>query len=461
MKKLFSLLLAITLTFAIIPVQAQTANSGSVSDNKAYFGISENFISTEAIEAFKNSPIEILRRISKPLEQAIKMSSGKFSAVPLPTVEQLMKKQKITPESFDKPLTEPQKAIFSAYDLYKQTLASMLSDIKPSKDELKAYFYVDLVPLKGLYDEIMEMGIQDKSLNQNLAKFNESKNLIHQITKSNFIDKGKNMLGTLSLSESGFFFRSTTTFNEQVPFKAMEMPEYIKTDSCMIFADAAQPSDSDNLFKLVETSPAADIIKKPCEKVGIDYRDLLALNTCGKIMYVDFTPLPKTYYPDLRLLVHIQDITKYTSKLENYANLAVELGVFVRQMGDGVVRLTYSPLRKFPIYAAIKGNFMIFGLSKDSVAKEAAYINEVIAGKKGNNNPNIKNAVLFSQINFGMMNPQLQRLLQSPLLSSSRIPPIPDLTIFNDMEPLEGYLFKKDNQLEISINSPFKKIEKK
>ena len=105
------------------------------------------------------------------------------------------------------------------------------------------------------------------------------------------------------------------------------------------------------------------------------------------------------------------------------------------------------------VYAGLYGRFLVIATAQQNLASELTHLKNVDAGsQKAVELP--EKLKRFWKIRTDDFNSQLQRLLQSPVLASQGIPPITNLTFFEDIEYFVLKSSASSSEIEFSLEIP-------
>lgn len=410
----------------------------------------DNFLKTPG-----NNPIELLRRFGRSINfQWNKDSESIF-------VASVFDKTK-SDSGFLKPLKENQltfrqtreiKAMISKYD---SELDEMIRSNNPASQAISIRLVCETHSLRAFLAEI-ETSKSDLGISTDSSIIKPENKL------PPFMEHSKALLGAFHVSGKGCFGQIRIVPDKKVPSEYLKhnitIVKYINDDSLMVFCQIHPITAPNEVMEHLSRFPQTSVMLNLLSLAGLSFeKDILPITAKESILYVNLAPISTTGVPDICFVAAVPDIKKLIDNLEKYKKLCVQTGIFTQAIADkfDIVKLTHFVVPQIEIYAGIVNRFVVIASSQKRLISEMLHITDVASGKKeGNKLPDVYKS--YWKIKTKDFNAQLQELLQSPLLSNLRLPPISNLTFLNDLESIVMTSSIKSDYIDFNLDVPMHK----
>jgi len=226
----------------------------------------------------------------------------------------------------------------------------------------------------------------------------------------------------------------------------------------MFFCQTHPLENPAEAFKELAAVPQSATVISMVASAGIDFeKDILANTARESILYVNLEPSGDGGIPDIRFVAPVPDIDKLRGNLDKFKLLCQQTGIFTQALEGNfpMVKLSYFMLPQAAVYAGLYSRFLVLATAQQNLARELTHLKNVEDGaqKTGEIPGKLKR---FWKIRTDDFNSQLQKLLQSPALASQGIPPITNLTFFEDIEHFVLKSSASASEIEFSLEIPLK-----
>lgn len=262
-----------------------------------------------------------------------------------------------------------------------------------------------------------------------------------QLQAMPFFEDAKYVIGAAVLSEKGFeakiSLKAQLSDEKQIATPhGLSIGKYLNPESLMFFAQTHQLPEAEVAMDKLKKMPQTNAVLSMVESAGLDFKnDLLANTARESIVYVNLGPDVKTGLPDIRFVLPVPDIKKLRGNFEGLKNLAMQTGVFMHEKEDNLhnfIQLSYFMFPQYSLFAGLVEEVLIISMSDKSLIEEMDHIVK-IKSQQLEYIDKTEGYQRYWRISFADFNRQLQIFLQSPLLRNQGIPPIPNLTMLDDL----------------------------
>ncbi|HNW34822.1 MAG TPA: hypothetical protein PKM25_07820, partial [Candidatus Ozemobacteraceae bacterium] len=210
----------------------------------------------------------------------------------------------------------------------------------------------------------------------------------------------------------------------------------IDPNAFLTFAQVHPAGSATEILQMLHMIPQTAIVEKYLASAGLDFeRDILSNPGIESFANIDLTPVGDGGLPDLRAAVKVKDPVKLVALAPQLKQLAMSVGVMVTPNLEQrpSAKISYFLLPVVSVHIGMTGDLLLIATSRDSLFRLAERIEGVAAGKIPGFAGVPSDAHRFWKIRFSLLNEQLQKLLQSPLLADKGIPPFSNLNITSEL----------------------------
>jgi hypothetical protein len=410
----------------------------------------ENFLNEPG-----NNPVEILRRLGRSLNNQWVANQTSLLAA------SLFDSALIGNPEFLKPLPDAQlsdeqkKAAADMLKKYEPALQKLVNECKPASQAILIRAVCENLSLRqaisGTPPKKSE-GAGDAS-----ALDRAKKELMPILEASDYL------AGALVISANGCFGKLKVISEKSLLATNkiehdISIGKYINHEALMFFCQTHPLENPAEAFKELAAVPQSATVISMVASAGLDFeKDILANTARESILYVNLEPSGDGGIPDIRFVAPVPDIDKLRGNLDKFKQLCQQTGIFTQAIeGDfPMVKLSYFMLPQAAVYAGLYGRFLVIATAQKNLASELTHLKNVEDGpQKAVEIPEKQKR--FWKIRTDDFNSQLQKLLQSPALASQGIPPITNLTFFEDIEHLVLKSSASASEIEFSLEIPLK-----
>ncbi len=411
------------------------------------------------LELLPQHPREVLRRLGKKLQPFL----GQFTT---PTLEfaGFTPGEKVT----NTPLGDP--ARISQWNDQQRELVSqlrtrtsaLLNDlerevgVRPSGVSLR--FAADPKTWLGPLMKMMDNPEATKNLRANQL-FNLRTKLLPLLETADLI------IAAATISDTGLDFIIRALGSREFTASVSEAYTPDKTLSCARFLDEQHlctfgqvhvlPSPQ-IILQHLKTIPQLSIVENFLKNAGLDLeKDILPAQAVDSLVSINLDPTGDGGLPDFRVIARFADPMKILAILPGLSKLCTDLGIYVAsqtEMPVGV-KLSYFLVPTFGLHLALTDGHVLLATSRANLVNLHQHFQNVITGKK----PAFtvpEGSHRYWRIRFKNLNEQIQRFLQSPLLAGKGIPPIPNLSMLEELGDFTMTTRMKPEYLEVRLTLP-------
>jgi hypothetical protein len=460
-KSLYFLIFTIIFSFSAFSSFADVADVADVAnDNDVLIAFEAerkgNFLSEPG-----NVPLEFLRRIGRALNKSWPAEDSKILAASVFDPFQIGKPAFLKPRTAIQLSKEQRKTARQLLDRYGSDAIALLENVPDQEKYILVRLVSELAPVAEILEDIADG--EYKKTNIKPEQLEQIKSQLLPIVKA-----ADYMIGTAILSNQGFEAKFRLVSKNRQLIKpgiqnTLSITDYINPDALMVFAQTHPIDDSAEIIEKLRTSPQAIAIQNMIASAGMDLeKDLIANHAKESILYVNLEPDMESGIPDIRFVAPIPDIKKFRSNLDNLKKLCTQLGIFVKfPVEDSpIVHLSYFMFPQYGIYAGLKDRFLILSTGLENLSNEIEFLTKVSKNKISSAKIE-KGLQKYWLIKFDKFNLQLQKFLQSPLMVDKGVPPIPNLSLLDDLVHFKITQQTDSEKIDISLEIPVKKSKQK
>lgn len=270
----------------------------------------------------------------------------------------------------------------------------------------------------------------------------------------------------MSLTPAGFSLeiqlRGGEKFAEaMMPDGALPQPlscsKYINQDSFLTFVQVSPSVSASETMQTLRAIPQTGIVENYLASAGLDFeRDILSNPGLESFVNLDLNPIGDGGLPDLRVAVRVKDPVRLVALIPQLKKLAMSVGVMVSPDMEKrpTAKVSYFLLPNVGVHVGMLGEYLLISTGRDSLLKLAERIESVSAGKEAGFTGVPADAHRYWKIRFCLLNEQLQKLLQSPLLAGRGIPPLSNLSVANELGDLLMVTRIRTDGINIRLDLP-------
>ncbi|HOT27546.1 MAG TPA: hypothetical protein PLU72_05115 [Candidatus Ozemobacteraceae bacterium] len=252
----------------------------------------------------------------------------------------------------------------------------------------------------------------------------------------------------MSLTPAGFALeiqlRGGETFAEAMlpggnPPAPLTCSKFIFPDSLVSFVQVSPTVSPAETMQALRAFPQTRIVESYLASAGLEFeRDILSNPGIESFVNLDLIPAGDGGLPDFRAAIRVKDPLKLVSLIPQLKQLAMSVGVMVTPNLEKrpTAKISYFLLPTIGVHVGMLGEYLLISTSRDSLLGLADRIENVSAGKEAGFAGVPADAHRFWKIRFCLLNEQLQKLLQSPLLAGRGIPPLSNLNVASELGDL-------------------------
>jgi len=232
---------------------------------------------------------------------------------------------------------------------------------------------------------------------------------------------------------------------------------YLEPGALLTFAQVHPPASTTATMQMLQSIPQTKIVETYLASAGLEFeRDILSNPGVESFAQLDLLPTGEGGLPEFRAAVRVKDPTRLLSLVPNFKQLAMSVGVMATPNLEPrpTVKLSYFLLPALTVHVSMLGDLLLFATSRDSLLRLADRIEQVTAGKLPGFTGVPADAHRFWNIRFGLLNEQLQKFLQSPLLQGRGIPPFTNINVTNELGDLQMVTRIKPDGMTIRLDLP-------
>lgn len=408
----------------------------------------ENFLNEPG-----NNPVEILRRLGRSLNSQWTANQTSLLAA------SLFDSAGIGGPDFLRPLpdtqlsSEQKKAAANMLKKYESAIQKLVDECKPASQAIVIRAICENLSLRqALAQPPAKTSVKSDKIN---ALARAKKELLPILEASDYL------AGALVISANGCFGK-LKVISEKGLLKTdkiehdITIGKYINHDALMFFCQTHPLENPAQAFKELAAVPQSATVISMVASAGIDFeKDILANTARESILYVNLEPSGDGGIPDIRFVAPVPDIDRLRGNLDKFKQLCQQTGIFVNVIESEfpMVKLSYFMLPQAAVYVGLYGRFLVIATAQQNLASELTHLKNVDAdSEKAVELP--EKLKRFWKIRTDDFNSQLQRLLQSPVLASQGIPPVTNLTFFEDIEYFVLKSSASASEIEFSLEIP-------
>ncbi len=232
--------------------------------------------------------------------------------------------------------------------------------------------------------------------------------------------------------------------------------KYVKGNPLLTFAQTHLPRNPADIAGSLREFPQMMAIEAYLASAGIDLeKDLTSISGSETLFTADLTPQGEGGLPNLHLLVFLRNPEKVLSLLPKLQALATKIGIFVMPTvaDPPTVRVSHFLFPQFGLHFGLFGNRGIMSTSRDNILSLKQHMDAVDAGKV-TGWTEIPQVQRYWRVAFSQLNEQVQKFLQSPILSGRGIPPVQNITVAEELGDLVLFTRLLKDRMEISVDLP-------
>jgi len=270
----------------------------------------------------------------------------------------------------------------------------------------------------------------------------------------------------MSLTPAGFALeiqlRAGETYAEAMmpngaPPAPLSCSKFIFPDSLLTFVQVSPTVSASETMQALRAFPQTRIVESYLASAGLEFeRDILSNPGLESFVNLDLTPTGEGGLPDLRVAIRVKDPVKLLSLIPQLKQLAMTVGVMVAPNMEQrpTAKISYFLLPNLGVHIGMLGEYLLISTGRDSLLKLADRIENVSAGKEAGFTGVPADAHRFWKIRFCLLNEQLQKLLQSPLLAGRGIPPLSNLNVANELGDLLMITRIRNDGINLRLDLP-------
>ncbi|MBP7633033.1 hypothetical protein KBA41_02600 [Candidatus Ozemobacteraceae bacterium] len=276
----------------------------------------------------------------------------------------------------------------------------------------------------------------------------------------------------MSLTPSGFALeiqlQGGATFAEAMmpggtPPAPLTCSKFIFPDSLVSFVQVSPTVSPSETMQALRAFPQTRIVESYLASAGLEFeRDILSNPGLESFVNLDLTPTGEGGLPDLRVAIRVKDPVKLVSLVPQLKQLAMTVGVMAAPNLEKrpTAKISYFLLPNIGVHVGMLGEYLLLSTGRDSLLKLADRIENVSAGKEAGFAGIPADAHRYWKIRFCLLNEQLQKLLQSPLLVGRGIPPLSNLNVANELGDLIMITRIRNDGINMRLDLPVAAAQK-
>lgn len=233
--------------------------------------------------------------------------------------------------------------------------------------------------------------------------------------------------------------------------------KFIFPDSLVSFVQVSPNVSPSETMQALRAFPQTRIVESYLASAGLEFeRDILSNPGLESFVNLDLTPNGEGGLPDLRAAIRVKDPVKLLSLVPQLKQLAMTVGVMVAPNLEKrpTAKISYFLLPNVGVHIGMLGEYLLISTGRDSLLKLADRIENVSSGKEPGFAGIPADAHRYWKIRFCLLNEQLQKLLQSPLLAGRGIPPLSNLSVANELGDLLMITRIRNDGINIRLDLP-------
>lgn len=270
----------------------------------------------------------------------------------------------------------------------------------------------------------------------------------------------------MSLTPSGFALeiqlRGGESFAEAMlpggnPPAPLTCSKFIFPDSLVSFVQVSPTVSPADTMQALRAFPQTRIVESYLASAGLEFeRDILSNPGIESFVNLDLTPNGEGGLPDLRVAIRVKDPVKLLSLVPQLKQLAMSVGVMIAPNMEKrpTAKISYFLLPTVGVHVGMLGEYLLISTGRDSLLKIADRIENVSAGKEAGFAGIPADAHRYWKIRFRVLNEQLQKFLQSPLIAGRGIPPLSNLNVANELGDLLMITRIKTDGINMRLDLP-------
>jgi len=407
----------------------------------------------------EKEPLEIFRRLGRILAPSIaKHLQTPFDAAGFVPSNDL-------PSSFTSPVSavlwnESQRAAVETLRARESDLLKEITDAVPFPDS--GFHLIALIDPRSVVPQIQKMLENPEAK----ARFRPDQLSKIETRILPFLQMADAVAIAMRLTPNGFSLemrlRGGKGYAEMMmPDGALPSPlscsASIDPNAFLTFAQVHPAGSSTEILQMLHTIPQTAIVERYLASAGLGFeRDILSNPGIESVVNVDLTPTGDGGLPDLRAAVKVKDPLKLVALIPQLKQLAMSVGVMVTPDLEKrpTAKVSYFLLPALSVHIGMTGNQLLIATSRASLLRLAERIEGVSSGKEPGAAVVPADAHRFWKIRFSLLNEQLQKLLQSPLLADKGIPPFSNLNIASELGELIMVTRIKPEGMAIRLDLP-------
>ena len=414
-----------------------------------------------------NNPIEILRRIGRlisplwPREQNTFIAGTVFfeKFVGTPNFVKSFSTQNLSPRQ--------QEFCKNQLDSHEKMFEDLLKDFNTASTSIKIKSVFNLDAICNSFTKVVEAPLNASS-SISLSDLEKIKTYTLPI-----LGMIKELYTVSSISEQGIYSQTfiETKENESlsklVSLNKLTIKKYIDEKPLIVLAQTHRIENTSETMKGLMEIPNMTFINQMVASAGLDFeKDILSNYAQESIIYINLTPTGEFQIPDIRWVALVPQVEKLVSILPKLKNLCVQAGILIAyeksKLEDAsIIKLSHSMMPQYGVYAALQDRFCLLSATQEGAVEALKHLKSLSGNGLSENSisEKINDSNFYCRIKTSELNEQLQLFLQSPLMANQGIPPISNLTIFNDTKDIELCTIATDKIAKIIFSIPFVKKE--
>ena len=408
-----------------------------------------------------NVPIEFLRRAGREINKTWTPDQKELFAASLFSTGSLDRPDFLKPINQTKLSSEQKKDAQALLNRYSSEADELIQEIKIDENCLHMRMAAETAPFLQMLNEMIAKP-------EAMTRINETQlfKLKHQLIP--ILEVSDFLIGSAVLSDKGFEarFRIKSLENKLANPKishALSIGKFINPEALMVFAQTHAIEDPAETMASLREIPQSTTVISMVASAGLDFeKDLLANSARESVLYLNLEPSGEGGVPDIRFIAPVPDIKKFENNLDKFKNLCMQTGIFVKPL-DGKckgVRLSHFMFPQYGIFAGMRDRFMVLASSEENLNDEIEFLEQATQNKAQIEEME-SGLQRYWRIRFDDFNLQLQKFLQSPLMADKGIPPIPNISMFDDLSDLKVTTRLHSDRIDISLIVPLKEKKEK
>lgn len=414
----------------------------------------------------EKEPLEIFRRLARMLAPHIeKHLSGPYDAADFVSPDSDKKLEKMEPIKADSWSDTQRAAVEQLRNRQVDLLNSLMKAVPFPND---GFHLIAVMEPRTLVTQLTAM------LENQEAKSRLRPGQLEKIQNRfvPFLRMAEAIGIAMSLTPSGFSLELQMRGSKD--FAQMMMPEgtlpphltcsrYIFPDSLLTFAQVHPAVSASETMQTLRMIPQTAIVETYLASAGLDFeRDILSNPGIESFVNLDLNPIGEGGLPDFRTAIRVKDPIKLVSLVPQLKQLAMNFGVMVAPNMEKrpTARISFFLLPNVGVHIGMVGDLLLISGGRDSLLQLADRIENISAGKTPAFAAVPEDAHRFWKIRFCLLNEQLQKFLQSPLLAGRGIPPISNLNVANELGDMIMVTRIRESGMNIRLDLPVAATEK-